>query len=132
MSARNALLGAVVAVSGFVVVAVVVTELASRAIEFSLLLGLPAGVLGGLLLGAITYGWLGDGDPERRRRGAALAAFGVVFLAVLVSLVVVANFRNSQALPVAGVTGVLAGVGIYLWYRRSNREVAPLGSSRTE
>jgi hypothetical protein len=47
MSVRNALLAAAAAVAGFVAVTVVVTELASRAIEFSLLVGLPAGVLGG-------------------------------------------------------------------------------------
>lgn len=125
MSARNALLAAATAVAGFVAVTVVVTELASRAIEFSLLVGLPAGVLGGLLLGAVTYLWLGDADPERRRRGAGLAAFGVVFLAVLVALVVVVDLRNSRALPVAGLTGVLAGAGTYLRYRRSDGAVAP-------
>lgn len=81
-------------------------------------------MLGGLLLGAVTYLWLGDADPERRRRGAGLAAFGVVFLAVLVALVVV-DLRNSRALPVAGLTGVLAGAGTYLRYRRSDGAVAP-------
>lgn len=126
MSVRNALLGVVVTVAGFIVVAVAVTELAARAIEFSLLIGLPVGGLVGVVLGGITYLWLGDEDPRWRRLGAALAGFGAVFLALLVSLVTVAGLRNSQALPVAGVAGVVVGVGVYLWFRRANREVAPV------
>jgi hypothetical protein len=118
MSARNTLLGLIVAITGFVVVTVTVTELASSAIEFSLFLGLPAGLAGGVLLGALTFRWLGGESPASRRRGATLAAFGVVFLAMLVSLVVVGNLRNSQALPVAGVAGIVGGAGAYLWYRR--------------
>jgi hypothetical protein len=73
----------------------------------------------------VTYLWLGDADPERRRRGAGFATFGVVFLAVVVALVVVLDFRNSQALPVTGLTGVLVGAGAYLRYRRSTGAVAP-------
>lgn len=88
---------------------------------------LPAGGIVGVALGGVTYVWLDGEDPGQRRLGAALAAFGVVFLALLVSLVAVAGLRNSRALPVAGVAGVVVGVGAYLWFRRSGREGAPVG-----
>lgn len=129
MSVRNGLLGAVVAVAGFVLVTVVVTELVSGVIEFSLFVGLPAGGLGGLGLGVATYLWLGSEAASDRRRGAALAAFGAVFLAALVSLVVVGDLRNSQALPIAGAVGGLAALVTYLWFRRSGRAVAPTSPS---
>lgn len=129
MRVRNGLLGVIVAVAGFIAVTVVVTEVASSVIEFSLLVGLPAGGLSGLVLGAIAYQWLGGETPGERRRGAALAAFGVLFLTVLISLVVVANLRNSQALSVAGVIGVLTAIATDLWFRRSDRGVAAIGRS---
>lgn len=119
MGVRNALLGVVVAVAGFLVVGVVVTELASTAIEFSLFVGLPAGVVAGLLSGALAYRWLGAAAAGPRRRGVALAAFGVVFLGALVALVVGGGLRNSQALPVAGLAGVVAAGGAYLRHRRA-------------
>lgn len=129
MSVQNGLLGAIVAVAGFVIVTVVVTELVSEVIEFSLFVGLPAGGLGGLALGAATYLWLGSETASARWRGAALAAFGAVFLAALLSLVVVGDLRNSQALPMAGGVGGLAALVTYLWFRRSDRAVAPSSPS---
>lgn len=132
MSVRDALLSAAVIVAAFVVVTVVVTELASATIEFSLFVGLPAGVVAGLLVGAFTYRWLGADEPGRRRRGAAFAAFGVVFLAVLISLVVVGGMRNSRALPIAAATGVVGAGVVVLRYRRSGAAVAPSGSTRRE
>lgn len=124
---KTALLGGVVTVAGFIAVTVVVNELVSRVIEFSLLIGLPAGGLVGVVLGGVTYRWLGDEDPRWRRLGAALVGFGVVFLALLVSLVTVAGLWNSKALPVAGLAGVAVGVGVYLRFRPANRDVAPVG-----
>lgn len=64
---RNALLGVVVAVSGVVETTVAVTELPSRAIEFSL----PVGVLDGapcdLVLGGVTCVRLGQEAPVQPR-----------------------------------------------------------------
>lgn len=128
MRVRTVLLAVTAAVAGFVAVTVAVTELLSSVVAFSLLVGLPVGLVGGGLLGGATYVWLGDEDPVRRRWGAAVAAFGVVFLAVLVSLVVVGALRNSQALPAAGVTGVVAAIAVALWYSRSGNDVPGPGT----
>lgn len=121
MGVRDALLGLVVAVAGFVAVGVVVTELVSSAIEFSLFVGLPAGALAGVFLGVATYAWLGSEVATARRRGAALAAFGTVFSLALIVAVLVANLRNSQALPLAAVLGVVAAAGASAWLWRSGR-----------
>ena len=129
MRVRNGPLAATAAVAAFVVVAVAVTELLSPAVEFSLLVGLPAGLAGGALLGAVTYRWLGATDPGVRRRGAALAGFGAVFLAALVALVVVGGLRNSQALPIAAVAGAVGSAGTYLWLRRTERVASTADSS---
>ncbi|MDS0294697.1 hypothetical protein [Halogeometricum luteum] len=124
MRLGDGLLGAVVAVAGFVVVTAAVTELLADAIEFSLLLGLPAGLVAGGVLGLLCYRWLGDEDAGVRRRGVGFAGFGVFFLGTLLSLVALAGFRNSRALPVAVAVGVAAAVGAVLWFRRSDRAVA--------
>ncbi|MDX1744878.1 MAG: hypothetical protein R3324_02975 [Halobacteriales archaeon] len=119
MSLRHGLLSLAAALAGFVVVAVVVTELVSSAIEFSLFVGLPAGVVGGLGLGFGTYTLLESSDARLRHLGMGLAAFGLAFLAVLVALVVVAGLRNSRALPIAAVLGVVVAVIVYAWMRRT-------------
>lgn len=127
MDLRNAVLGVAAAIAGFVVVTVVVTELVAPAIEFSLFVGLPAGVVGGLGLGLATYLLLGRADARSRHIGASVGAFGVAFLAVLLTLVVVAGFRNSRALPIAGVLGVLVAVITFGWSRYAARGDAPSG-----
>lgn len=125
MTIRNGLLGLIAAVSGFIVITVAVTELLSRWIEFSLLLGLPSGVIGGIVLGVLTYWWLDSDNAGSRRNGATLAMFGVAFLVVLVSLVVVGDFRNSLALPIAGIVGVIAAIVGFFWLRQTDRQVTP-------
>jgi hypothetical protein len=67
MRVGDALLALAVAAAGFVVVAAVVTEVASAAVEFSLFVGLPAGALAGLLAGPSRSCCSG---PEIRGAGA--------------------------------------------------------------
>lgn len=93
----------------FVIVGVVVTELASDVIAFSLLVGLPAGLVAGLVVGAFVAVSLGDAaGPTRRRIGVGVGAFGITFLAVLLLATVGLGIRNSRALPIAGIAGLIA------------------------
>lgn len=72
-----------VGVTSFLLATVAVTELASSAVEFSLLLGLPAGLLAGLAGTLLTYSRLG-GDASRivRAGAAGTAAFGYTVAAL--------------------------------------------------
>ncbi|MFB6211815.1 MAG: hypothetical protein ABEI76_09780 [Halobacteriales archaeon] len=126
MNLRNALFGVIVAVAGFLVVGVAVTELAAKEIEFSLFLGLPAGIVGGLVFGWVTTRWLSSDVAEHRHRGAALAGFGVGFLTVVLGLTVVGGMRNSRALPIGAGIGIAIGGLLYGWYRRGDRELPPV------
>ena len=101
--------------AAFVIVGVVVTEIASTRIAFSLLLGLPAGLLAGLLVGAFVSLNLRSPPGSMTRRAAfGLGAFGVTFVIVLLSATIGLGIRNSRALPIAGVAGVIAAVATTL------------------
>lgn len=113
MSLRNTGLAAAVGVAVFVAVGALVTEVAAPRIEFSLFIGLPAGLVAGVAVAAFTYLRLGSTDPNRRRPAIALTMFGAAFLVVLFSGVTF-GLRNSIALPVAAVIGVVTAVGVYL------------------
>lgn len=117
MRPRTLVLALAAGIAVFLVVAVVVTELALPYIEFSLFVGLPAGALAGLLAAAYVL-LRGDAEPPATFGALALGAFGVVFLTVLVVAVVGFAVRNSLAVPVAGGVGSLAALATYLWLAR--------------
>lgn len=130
MRPRTVLLALVAGIAALLTVGVAVTELAAGAVEFSLLLGLPAGVLAGLAAAAVVLARLESLDPARRRPAVVLVAFGGTFLAVLVGLAVGLGVRNSLALPVAAVLGVVAAaVAGALRGRRGGRR--PDGTGRS-
>lgn len=113
MSPRNAGLALAVGVAVFVAVGALVTELAAPRIEFSLFIGLPAGIMAGIAVAGFTYLRLGSPDPKRRRPATALTMFGAAFLVVLFGGVAF-GLRNSVALPVAAVMGVGTALAVYL------------------
>lgn len=121
VSLRNVGLGGAVGVAVFVAVGAAVTELASATIEFSLFIGLPAGVVAGIVAAAFVYLRLGSPDAGKQRPAIALTGFGAAFLVVLFGGVAV-GLRNSVALPIAGVVGVIAAIVLYL---RFDRRSAP-------
>lgn len=118
MSLRNAGLGVAVGVAVFVVVGAVVTELAAPSIEFSLFIGLPAGFVAGIAVAAFVYLRLGAEEPTRQRPAIALTGFGAAFLVVLFAGVAV-GLRNSVALPIATVVGIIVAVAVYLRFGQS-------------
>jgi ABC-type antimicrobial peptide transport system permease subunit len=93
------------------VVGVAATELVSAAIEFSVFVGIPTGVLAGVAAAAFVAFNLGK--PGRRDQALALARFGVATLATLLVAVAV-GLPNSTALPVAVVAGVVAAAATLL------------------
>lgn len=98
------------ALAAFIIVGVVVTELASEVIAFSLFVGIPAGIVAAIVVGAFVAVGLGpDASRLRRKPALGLGAFGVTFVLVLV-LVAGAGLRNSLALPIAAFAAVIAGV----------------------
>ncbi|MFB6151028.1 MAG: hypothetical protein ABEJ40_04400 [Haloarculaceae archaeon] len=116
MKLRDLAVAAAAGVAAFLVVTVLVTELAAPSVEFSLFLGLPAGAIAGLSAFALVALGLGDDlRPRRRRRAVAVGAFGVVFLVVAVVEVAVLGATNSVALAVGTIVG--AGVGAYAYVR---------------
>jgi hypothetical protein len=106
------------AIATFLLVGIAVTELVQPWIEFSLFVGIPAGLLAGAVAGAlVALGLQIDAPAQRKLIARSFAAFRLVFLAVLVG----GNLVGMGVLisTLAGViVGLLAGVGMYL--RRSN------------
>ena len=112
MSIRNGIVIFGVAVSTFLLVAAIVTELAAPAIEFSVFLGLPAGVLAGLVAAVVTGRAL-RADPSEvvRRATAAIASFGYAVILLAAVRYAVAPTRAVLSLPlIAGLAAVAAVV----------------------
>lgn len=107
------------AAATFLVVTLAVTELFAAEIEFSLFLGLPAGLVAGALAGAAVLLGVGHGDdPVRGGLAAAFGAFGVVVLVVFVVGAAVANAGTVLALWAAAALGALAAAAAFLRVRR--------------
>lgn len=118
VSPRTAILALGAGVAAFVVVGVLVTELATPAIEFSLFVGLPVGLVAAVATTAVVYARLGDPAPARRRPALALASFGAAFLLALVVATVVVGLRNSVALSIAAAVGLGVALGVLVHDRR--------------
>lgn len=101
MNARNALLAVITGFAGFMLATVAVTATLEPRIEFSVLIGLPAGVVVGLVLTWYTYTRLTRANTgmSGSRPANALVAAGVTYVLVMAVTVTVG----------AGVTLALAG-----------------------
>lgn len=88
----------------FLIVGVAVTELLSSRIEFSLLIGIPAGLAAGAVAATLVALGSTEGAPAQRRRVAtAFGAFGAGFLGVLAA---------GLLLPVGTVVGIVLGIAV--------------------
>lgn len=104
-------------VAALLVVGVIGTELGTAAgIEFSLFVGVPAGLVAGAAAAAVVFLRYEDPEPSRRRPAVALAGFGATFVLALPLAAGALRLRNSVALPVAAVVGLM-GAGVA--YRRA-------------
>lgn len=99
-------------ITAFLVVVVAVTEIAQPWIEFSLFLGIPAGIVAAAFTAAAVYLGLADDAPAGRRRIAGtFGAFGVAYLAALVVLGGIVDIGTALAIVVsAGIALVVAAV----------------------
>lgn len=114
MRLRNIALVVASGLAAFLVVGVAVTELLRPSVEFSLFVGLPAGLVAGVLASAGVNLGLGDETSTGRRRVAlAAGAFGGVFLAVLLVAAGLGGLGTVLALAVATLSGAVAAVATY-------------------
>ncbi|WP_435102569.1 hypothetical protein [Halarchaeum sp. P4] len=104
-------------IATFLVVFVAVSEVLLPYVEFSVLVGIPAGLVAGALAAAFVLSQIGQEDsPTRRNLAKALGTFGVVLLVVFV-LGVVLRVGNTISLVAAAIIGVLAGAGVFVLSR---------------
>lgn len=107
-------------ITAFLVVGVAVTEIAQPWIEFSLFLGIPAGIVAAAFTAAAVYLGLADDAPASRRRIAGtFAAFGVAYLAALVVLGGIVNIGMALAIVISAGIALVVAAAAYI--RGSNR-----------
>lgn len=130
MNVKSLALALVAGLAAFLVVGVAVTEFTLRWVEFSLLLGIPAGLAVGAFTAAGVYLGLADDAPAGRRRIAgAFAGFGGGFLAALLVLGWVLQVGATAALVGAVVVALVVTAVAYV---RGPRETTPVdGDSDT-
>jgi len=105
----------------FLLVGVAVTEFAHSWIEFSLFLGIPAGLAtGAFTAGAVYLGLAEDAPLNRRRIAGAIAAFGVAFVALLMILGLIVNAGVTTAIVSSVVVALVIAA---LAYRRGPNEM---------
>lgn len=124
MNYRTIAVALVAGIASFLVVGIAVTAVAERWIEFSVFVGLPAGLVAGAIAAAAVSLGLGEGAPaERRRLALAFGLFGAGFLATLVVLAVAG--QGVVLSTAAGVAvGIVAAVAGYLRGRKTPPAVA--------
>lgn len=113
MRARTLALAGLAGIAGLVLVGAAVTELLAAWIEFSLFLGIPAGLLAGGAAAFLVLVRLEDRSATRRRPALAAAGFGVTFVATLLLGTFGVGLPNSIAIPAAAVVGLVGAVAGY-------------------
>jgi len=122
MNVKSLSLALLSGVAAFLIVGVAVTEFANSWIEFSLLLGIPAGLAAGAFTAGAVYLGLADDAPVGRRRVAgAFAAFGVGFIVALVVFGWIVNIGVTTAIIVSVVVAFAVAAVAYL---RGPKEMA--------
>ncbi|WP_436927697.1 hypothetical protein [Halosimplex amylolyticum] len=115
MDFKSVLLALVSGLAIFLVVGVAVTELAQSWIEFSLFLGIPAGLATGAVTAAAVYLGLADDAPVGRRRIAgAFAAFGVGFIVSFVVLGWIVDIGVTTAIIISVFVALVIAAVAYL------------------
>lgn len=118
MNARNALLAAVTGFAGFMLATVGVTALLEPRIEFSVLVGLPVGVVAGMLLTWLVYTRLTSPEGSGRRGAIALVAGGIAFVAAM-ALTVIVDVGLTLSISIA--TGVTLAIAIGTYWQDPDR-----------
>lgn len=115
MNARNAVLAVVTGFAGFMLATVAVTALLEPRIEFSVLVGLPAGVLVGLVLTWYVYTRLtrAQTGASGSRPANALVAGAVAFILVM-AVAITVGVGATGSLLAAVVLAIAAGVVMYV------------------
>lgn len=113
MDGRTVGLAGLAGVAAFVLVGVAVTELASRVIEFSLFVGIPAGLLFGAAAAILVLARLEDPSPARRRPAVVVAWFGVAFVVALLLGTGLLGLPNSTAILGATIVGALGAAAAF-------------------
>lgn len=109
-------------VAAFLVVFAAVAELLVPSVEFSVLLGLPAGlVAGGIVAAAVLVAAGQEADPTRRALATGLGASPVALLVSFVAAVWGLGWPVTSSLVGGAAVGVLAGLGTGAWHRRTAR-----------
>lgn len=116
----NALMIAFVSgIATFLLVGVAVTALTERWIEFSLLVGIPIGLVVGALAAGGVYLGLSEGPTAQRRRIAnSFGSFAVVFLGVLLVAAGLFAVPVTYSILAGAVLGSLAAIGTYVQRQR--------------
>ena len=113
MTGRTLALAATAGVATFLLVGAAVSEVTMRWVEFSLFVGIPAGVVAGTAVtAAVAWGLAADRPTRRHRAALAAAGFGVAFLAVLVVVATVLRPGVVASLLVAVLVGFGVALGI--------------------
>jgi len=114
-------------VTTFLLVTVAVTSLFERWIEFSVFVGLPAGLLAGVLaFGTVAYRLAETAPAGRRRLVGAVGGFSAAFLLALLGLTLGWNGSVALSIGVALGVGVLGlFIGYVTAYQSASREVSP-------
>ncbi|MFD1598933.1 hypothetical protein [Halobellus rarus] len=99
---------------------VAVTELLSPSIEFSVFLGLPAGLVAGVVVAAAVLFGFGTDDGSRPL-AAALLAFAFVFLVAFGGLLIGVGVGAVVALVPSIGMATVAGLAVFLWLRGVGR-----------
>ena len=117
-------------VAAFLVVGVTVTELAAARIDFSVFVGIPAGVVAGMAVTAAVAFELADVDsPQRYRLAGAVAGFGVGFLAAVIVLSGLVGLGVVLSMALGVVVGLVAALVSYV--RGSTTSDSPTIRSET-
>lgn len=118
MTIKSLALTVVAGIATFLVVGIAVTALAEPWIEFSVFLGLPAGLVAGAAAAAVVSLGLADDAPaQRRQRATGFALFGAGFLVTLVALVIT-DTGLTLAMAVGLIVGLIVGIVGYLRAKR--------------
>jgi hypothetical protein len=126
MTLKSLSLALLSGIATFLIVGVAVTEFAQSWIEFSLFLGIPAGIASGAFTAGAVYLGLADDAPVHRRRiVTSLTAFGVGFLVSLVMLEWIVNIGITSAIVVSVAGALVVAVMAYLRGRKA--KPTPIG-----
>ena len=115
MSLKSVSLALLSGIAAFLIVGVAVTEFTQPWIEFSLFLGVPAGLATGAFTAAGVYLGLADDAPAGRRRIAgAFAAFGGGFIVALVVSGWIVNIGVTTAIVISVIVALAVAAVAYL------------------